>query len=89
MKAYGDYQLDMMSAMKNGKILEWSPYKEDNKMQLEKEVSKSTCDKKRLEFLSTFDDDRSWWLEYNLIFIRFLQQMWRDKVNDCKSERLN
>ncbi|EDX03171.1 GD22989 [Drosophila simulans] len=82
----GSYHEPMVEAMGNGKVARWSPPAEEGKTtptktdttsgassfyerdQFEEEISpkllKSKC---------------SWWLQYKLLLVRMLIQMWRDK----------
>ncbi|XP_013115822.2 ATP-binding cassette sub-family G member 4 [Stomoxys calcitrans] len=71
---YGDFQNEMVQQIKNGKILNWHPGVSQLQQNDDMAVCSSSNPNKR-------EIRVSWWLEFQLIFIRFMKQMWRDKTN--------
>ncbi|XP_013114017.1 ATP-binding cassette sub-family G member 1 [Stomoxys calcitrans] len=81
-KSYGEYQRIMVDKISNGHIYEWLP---------KKSLDLGIIDVRKVEILHLNDNMQlspsslelseemlPWFKEYNILFIRFMQQMWRD-----------
>ncbi|XP_059225835.1 ATP-binding cassette subfamily G member 4-like [Stomoxys calcitrans] len=82
-KAYGDFQTEMVTKIDNGTISKWLP-KLSNTQRTVSGISKENVGCHKHEIPKSFKTNRancSRCQEFKLIFMRFLQQMWREKVN--------
>ncbi|XP_017065594.2 ATP-binding cassette sub-family G member 4 [Drosophila eugracilis] len=84
---YGDsYHVNMVDAVGNGKVSRWTPPSEDGKLTPTK--TDTTSGASSFYELDQFEEEISpkllqakcnWWMQYKLLFMRMLIQMWRDK----------
>ncbi|KAH8284489.1 hypothetical protein KR044_010297 [Drosophila immigrans] len=84
---YGDgYHNQMVDAVSNGRVLRWSSAVQDGKRTPTKSDTTSgasTCYEIE-QFELEFDprlliSKSSWWMQYKLLLVRMMVQMWRDK----------
>jgi len=91
---YGDsHHESMVEAVGNGKVARWTPPSEDGKMTPTK--TDTTSGASSYYEMDQFEEEISpkllqakcsWWMQYKLLLMRMLIQMWRDKVS-ALSER--
>ncbi|KAH8360953.1 hypothetical protein KR093_001316 [Drosophila rubida] len=84
---YGDgYHNQMVEAVSNGRVYRWCPSAEDNKKTSTK--SDTTSGASTYYELEQFEEEinpklliskSSWWMQYKLLLVRMMMQMWRDK----------
>lgn len=80
-REYGDYHEKMVNEIKNGEIHRWLPNAvESNHIEY---FNSKTVEDFEYELNSKLCKTSStpWLLEYKLLCMRMLQQMWRDKVS--------
>ena len=77
---YGDYNEKMVSEVNNGKTYNWCPSIQDGNVQNDYLNSK-VIDEFEMELYSNiYPRTTTWFLEYKILYIQMLKQMWRDKV---------
>ncbi|XP_075168382.1 ATP-binding cassette sub-family G member 4-like [Haematobia irritans] len=81
---YGDYQCEMTREIGNGDITEWLPYLSRFEPKLSSNYM-HLFDMQDMRVSTSKKSQRSrqcsWWLEYQWLLLRFVQQMWREKAN--------
>ncbi|XP_051859320.1 ATP-binding cassette subfamily G member 4 isoform X1 [Drosophila albomicans] len=84
---YGNgYHNQMVEAVRNGRVFRWSPSTEDGKKTPTK--SDTTSGASTFYEIDQFEEEMnpellisksSWWMQYKLLLVRMMIQMWRDK----------
>ncbi|XP_075169065.1 ATP-binding cassette sub-family G member 1-like [Haematobia irritans] len=81
-KAYGDYQKELVRETQNGKVLFWKHNCNGlNNINRVDDSDDSNMESIYLSHRNRKDSKVSWWMEYKLLFVRLMQQMLRDKSN--------
>ncbi|XP_075167784.1 ATP-binding cassette sub-family G member 1-like [Haematobia irritans] len=80
-QAFGDFQREMSEKIENGKVSAWTCPSHA----VVNSSYQSVSNKDGLELGKLMENQQatkcSWWMEYRFLFMRFIQQMWRDKLN--------
>ncbi|TMW43054.1 hypothetical protein DOY81_011867, partial [Sarcophaga bullata] len=78
-KEYGDYNEKLVSEVNNGKTYNWCPENVQNDF-----LNSNVIDEFEMELHSNmYPRTTTWILEYKILYIQMLKQMWRDKVIQC------
>lgn len=77
---YGDYNEQMVNEMNNGKTFNWCPPTQDTDIEQNYLNSKLIYEFDMELHSNMYPRTTPWILEYKILYIQMLKQMWRDKV---------